>query len=289
MNTDFASAQVFTNMQGLAELKLAAKNRDKGSLDEAARQFESLFLQMMLKTMREANVKSELTGSDQMQFHQEMFDQQLALELGKKQVLGIAEMLIRQLGQTEELSPDNTPFNEMVPVRPDTINVTRRQDRVESDSPEEFTSPEEFIRYMRPLAEKVAARLGVNAEVLIAQSALETGWGRKIIRHSDGTSSHNLFGIKARRDWTGPSATVNTLEYVDGTMQKTRDSFRMYESFAESFDDYAEFLTSNPRYRDAVSVSGDSDKFVRALQTAGYATDPDYADKIISIIDRHSI
>lgn len=276
-------------MQGLADLKLAAKNEDAGSLEETAKQFESLFINMMLKSMREANVKSNLFNSDQMQFNQEMFDQQLAINLGARKGLGIADMLIRQLGRQADVNAEKNPFKEMIPVNSRlSENITKIRVPA-TQTPVRFDSPKEYIEYMRPLAEKVATRLGVDADVLIAQSALETGWGRRIIKNDTGQSSHNLFGIKARSDWQGPSTRVDTLEFIDGTLQKTRDSFRMYESFAESFEDYAEFLMTTPRYQDAVNKSRNPGEFITALQTAGYATDPDYANKIIDIMDRHSI
>jgi len=289
MKSDFASARIFTNMQGLADLKLAAKNEDTGSLEEAAKQFESLFLHMMLKTMREANVNSSLFGSDQMQFHQEMFDQQLAINLGARQSLGIADMLIRQVGQQPDVSTEQNPFNEMVPVNSRlSENISKIKDP-STQKPVRFESPKEYIEFMRPLAEKFAPELGVDADVLIAQSALETGWGKKIISDEAGESSHNLFGIKARKDWHGPSARVNTLEFIDGTMKKTRDTFRMYDSFADSFKDYAALITSNPGYSDAITKSRNSNEYIKALQMAGYATDPEYANKVIDIMDRHSI
>lgn len=223
-----------------------------------------------------------------MQFHQEMFDQQLAIELGHKQGMGIADMLIRQLGHQSDSPPPQKLFNERGPIQAaESVKGSARMET--SHDPAGFETPEAYIQYMRPLAEKVAAGLGVKANVFIAQSALETGWGNKIIRNATGESSHNLFGIKARKDWQGPSARVSTLEYMDGTMHKTRDSFRMYDSFKDSFEDYADFLMSNPRYQDALINSKNSSEFISALQTAGYATDPEYADKVIDIMDRHSI
>ena len=297
MNTEFASAQVYTNLQGLAELKLAAQQDDPASLREVAKQFESMFIQMMLKTMREATLESELLGSDQMQFHQEMFDQQLAIKISEKRSLGIADMLVRQLGDKKDMPVEQKPFNEMIPAhpamassiaKPATHETVVSEHGISTGTPE-FESPEEFIEYMRPLAEQAAEKLGVNADVLVAQSALETGWGRKIIRTESGENSHNLFGIKAHGGWDGPTTRVNTLEFMDGTMQQSRATFRMYDSFAESFEDYAEFLQSNPRYHNAINKSRDSGEFITALQTAGYATDPDYAGKVISIMDRYSI
>ena len=122
--------------------------------------------------------------------------------------------------------------------------------------------------------------------MLVAQSALETGWGRKVVQAVDGRSSFNLFGIKAGGGWNGESAAVNTLEYRDGIAALERASFRVYDSLRDSFDDYVDFLTSNPRYQQALEKVADARDFLRELQDAGYATDPDYADKIINIMDR---
>jgi len=290
MNTDFTSARVFTDLQGMAELKLAAKNSEAGALAETAKQFESLFIQMLLKTMREASISSGLFSSDQMQFHQEMFDQQLAIDLAAKQSLGIADMLVRQLGRNAQM-PENDEVFIGNPVVPESFSISPAHQKAitSSDEPDGFDSPEAFIEFMRPLAEKVAVRLGVSADVLVAQSALETGWGKKIIQTADGENSHNLFGIKAYGGWQGRSAGVNTLEFRDGTMQQTHDSFRVYDSYAESFEDYARFLLTSPRYSEAVNSGHDSGGFITALQTAGYATDPEYADKVINILQRHRI
>ncbi len=287
MMTNFSAARIYTDATGLADLKQSAKNHEAGSLEEAASQFESLFIGMMLKTIRDANIKSSLSGSDRLQFHQDMFDQQLALQLGSKRSLGIADMLVRQLGKQPQSERTISTLNATATATP--AHTARELPQPRALRPERFESIDEFIQTMRPLAQKAAAKLGVDAGVLIAQSALETGWGKKIIRQHDGASSHNLFGIKAHRDWQGPVASVSTLEFSDGGMQRTRASFRVYESFAESFEDYADFLLSNPRYQDAINNSGNPREFVMELQTAGYATDPDYASKIIDILGRGQI
>ncbi len=287
MNNDFSSARVFTHMQGLSQLKLAAKNNEEASLQETAKQFESLFIQMMLKSMRDASLQSDLFGSDQMQFHMDMFDKQLSLELGARKSLGIAEMLVRQLGRDQDKPSSASPFSEMIqPLRSEQPATSIREKADQSDS---FAGPLEFIERLRPLAEQTAEKLGVNAEALIAQAALETGWGQKIIHDTNGNSSHNLFGIKAHSDWQGHRVSVNTLEFEDGTMEKTRAEFRAYDSYAESFDDYARFLQSNPRYQSALDETENSEAYISALQTAGYATDPQYAEKIIDIMRRYEI
>ncbi len=148
-----------------------------------------------------------------------------------------------------------------------------------------FSSPAEFIATMLPMAEKAAKRLGVEPRFLVAQAALETGWGKSMIKQKDGSNSHNLFGIKAN-GWSGESAKVTTTEYVNGKATKQVAGFRAYDSFEQSFNDYVRLLENNERYKPAIqvaSVSGDSERFVNELQRAGYATDPQYANKINQI------
>ncbi|WP_181295161.1 flagellar assembly peptidoglycan hydrolase FlgJ [Pseudomonas sp. Q2-TVG4-2] len=148
-----------------------------------------------------------------------------------------------------------------------------------------FSSPEEFIAAMLPMAEKAAKRLGVEPRFLVAQAALETGWGKSMIKQKDGSNSHNLFGIKSN-GWDGESARVKTTEYVNGKPTKQMAGFRAYDSFEQSFNDYVRLLENNDRYKPAIQVastSGDSERFVNELQRAGYATDPQYANKINQI------
>ncbi|MBT8116927.1 MAG: flagellar assembly peptidoglycan hydrolase FlgJ, partial [Gammaproteobacteria bacterium] len=142
-----------------------------------------------------------------------------------------------------------------------------------------------FIREVLPVARKGADRLGVQPAVLVAQAALETGWGRKMIRHPDGRNSFNLFGIKADGRWQGERATVTTLEYEQGIAVRERAAFRAYGSLEESVNDYVDFLSSNSRYQQVIESNGNSVDFLRGLKDAGYATDPDYVEKIRSIMD----
>lgn len=146
-----------------------------------------------------------------------------------------------------------------------------------------FKSAKEFMETMLPMAEKAAAKLGVDPTYLVAQAALETGWGKSIIKQGDGSSSHNLFGIKTHSTWNGDSARVMTTEYQNGKPVKEAASFRSYESFAHSFDDYVSFLQSNGRYEKALSSTANPEQFARELQKAGYATDPQYARKVSQI------
>ena len=150
-------------------------------------------------------------------------------------------------------------------------------------TPVRFSNGVDFVKAVMPHARRVAVELGVDPRLLVAQAALETGWGRSIIRNADGTSSHNLFNIKAHRTWDGPVATVRTREYLGGAATRVRAAFRSYDSFESSFRDYVDFLRVNPRYRKALNQTHDPASFARSLQAAGYATDPGYANKILRI------
>jgi flagellar protein FlgJ len=151
--------------------------------------------------------------------------------------------------------------------------------------PDRFESPEEFVDKLLPLATKVSEELGVDPRVLLAQAALETGWGKYMVRSADGANSNNLFNIKADTRWQGDSAQVSTLEYKNGVAQQEKAFFRSYNNYEDSFRDYADFLKSSPRYRLALDSAADPYDYVRQLQEAGYATDPEYAEKIKNIFD----
>lgn len=152
-----------------------------------------------------------------------------------------------------------------------------------SELPERFSSPQEFVEKLMPLAENVAKELGVDPKVLLAQAALETGWGKHMVRDSNGENSFNLFNIKAGSSWNGDAKAANTLEFKNGVMTREVAKFRSYDSYGDSFQDYVQFLKNSPRYQEAISAAADPDKYLNLLQKAGYATDPKYADKISSI------
>ncbi len=146
-----------------------------------------------------------------------------------------------------------------------------------------FGSADEFVNTMLPMAKEAAARIGVDPRYLVAQAALETGWGKSVMRAQDGSSSHNLFGIKAGSSWTGDSARAITSEFRDGAMVKETAEFRSYASYKDSFHDLVTLLQTNNRYQDVVKSADNPEQFVRELQKAGYATDPNYANKISQI------
>ena len=292
MNID--SAQVYTDFSGLAALRARAREDKDAALDEVSRQFESLFLQMMLKSMRDASLGGGLMDSKQSEFYRDMYDKQIAVDMAQKQGIGLADVLKRQLGggisaQYSDLSPEEY-LGMPITARPvngaDAATVARRS----VDTPAAFDgSPEAFVDALWPVAEQAAAKINLPPEALLAQAALETGWGRHVMQNGTGDSSHNLFGIKADSRWQGDKVMVSTLEYRDGVALNTRANFRAYESFEYSFSDYVDFVQRNPRYQQALAQTNDPKAYFSALQEAGYATDPAYAQKIQRILDSESM
>ena len=276
------TSRVYTDFQGLSDLRHAARDNDSPeALDEVARQFEALFVQMMLKSMRDANLGDGIFDSDQSQMYQGLFDQQMAIDMATQRSFGIADVLVKQL-QANLKFKDNTDEPAVNPAQGVTSAPVKAEKHIQ-----QFDSPDAFVDAMRPLAEKAAYRLGINPRVLIAQAALETGWGQKIIRNADG-SSHNLFGIKADERWNGPRTLINTLEFRNGEARREHAVFRVYDSFQQSFEDYIQFIQQD-RYREALAQPGDAGKYIHALQRAGYATDPHYAEKVMDIMQRQQI
>jgi len=286
-------AQVYTDFSGLAAMRARAREDSDAALDQVARQFESLFLQMMLKSMRDASLGDGLLDSKQSEFYREMYDKQIAMQLSEQQGIGLADVIKRQLGSgsTDTLRPlragdyADRPIVPSLPLRPTEAAQASARSRSGRPAVALDGSPPAFIEQLRPLAEQAAAKLGIAPEALLAQAALETGWGKHVMRHPNGDSSHNLFGIKADARWSGERVQVSTLEYRDGVALKTRAGFRAYDSFEQSFADYVDFVQRNPRYGMALQSTGDPRAYFQALQDAGYATDPAYAEKIRRIFE----
>ena len=243
--------------------------------DEDPRQLvemPDMMQQHMLKNMRDASFGDGIFDNDQTKFYQEMFDKQLSVSMSERQGLGIAEMIVRQLSRHKMDESSNTQ---------------KPADISRNDSNElKIQSPVDFVNTLRPIAAKVSKEAGIAPELLLAQAALETGWGKAVIKHPDGRSSYNLFGIKADTNWQGDRVVSPTIENENGIAVKRNESFRSYSSYEESIKDYLDFLKSNQRYEYALSQAGNSEDFVNALQEAGYATDPEYALKIQGILDQ---
>jgi flagellar protein FlgJ len=292
MTSPIAGNDVYTDFQGLSELRSRARNNSEDTLREVAGQFEALFIQMMLKSMRDAGLGEGLLDSEHTKTYQTMFDKQISIDLSKGKGLGLAEMMVRQLsragvengGAQPELAPQSPTFQALVPPTAGVRTAVQTSGAPAANSDWSPDSPQAFVTQLWPHAERTARSLRIAPEALIAQAALETGWGKHVMRRADGHSSFNLFGIKADARWTGERVTSETIEFRDGLMRKERATFRAYASLAEGLADYANFLQSNPRYQEALNKAGDAVGFAQALAAAGYATDPEYASKINKII-----
>lgn len=318
------NADVYTDFNGLAKLKSQAKNDSKEALQEVAKQFESIFLNSVLKSMREAKLADGAMDNDQSKFYREMYDQQLAVHLSGSPGVGLADLIVKQLGHDQ---PDNNkkmnledylnrssgaaknaPGNSHADAS--WLRFQGREDAravfksylqensrtgeaqnipLKKDAATPIHSAKDFIRKLQPYAEQAARELGVDPKIILAQAALETGWGRSLIKTGSGENSFNLFNIKADKSWQGKQAHVDTLEFAQGVAKKMKSGFRTYDSFEESFRDYVNLIKNSPRYRDALKHGGNAENYMRELQQAGYATDPKYADKIMSIYHGRTI
>ncbi|HHG3531915.1 TPA: flagellar assembly peptidoglycan hydrolase FlgJ [Vibrio parahaemolyticus] len=273
------------------------KDGEQEALHAAARQFESIFTSMMLKSMREANegFESNIMNSQNEKFYRQMLDEQMASELSANGSMGLADMIVAQLTAGQGNDKCETAMRDAANSAVEYRRVDPKKAReiekrlIESGelsrtshTPAKFDSPESFVNSMKPYAEKAAKALGVEPSLLLAQAALETGWGQKVVQNARG-SSNNLFNIKADRSWQGDKVTTQTLEFHDNTPVKETAAFRSYSNYQDSFNDYVRFLNDNPRYETALQQRGDSESFIRGIHRAGYATDPTYADKVLQV------
>lgn len=271
--------------RGLDELKLRARNNPDTALKDAAKQFEVLFMNMLLKSMRDTVPQDGMFDSEQTRFYTSMLDQQLSEKLSSRGI-GLAEIMVRQL---QRQAPVTVPADAAAAAEVNGVSGAGAPGAV---APAEGARPaasvgdaKSFVNRMWPEAAGASRATGIPAHFIIGQAALESGWGAREIRGSDGSASHNLFGVKAGRGWTGRSVEVMTTEYVDGTPRKMVERFRAYDSYAAAFEDYARLLKTNPRYAGVIEGSRDAASFARGLQQAGYATDPNYADKLTRVIN----
>lgn len=281
-----APISTYNDFRGLSQLKAEASAHSPEAAREAARQFEALFVQMMLKSMRDANA---VLGDQHDTTYQEMFDKQIAMEMTKGKGLGMADLMMRQLtgAAGKAAAGDAAPGNAVpaagamhMPSMPSmpasTVGANREDFRPDGR--------DDFIRQVWPLAVRAGEKLGVNPRAIMAQAALETGWGQRQIRDDAGVSGNNLFGIKAGPGWAGDRVSVTTMEFEGGLPKPQRAQFRAYPTLEAGFEDYVRFLKANPRYSEALQSGASADVYAERLQAAGYATDPRYAEKISAII-----
>lgn len=300
------------DVQGVDALRRTVRNSPQEGMKQASKQFEVMFLQMMLKSMREATPSDGMFSSSQEKTYTSMLDQQLSQNLSGRG-LGLAEAMFSQLSRTmgsdapgisgsaQPLGarPLGMPLVPLVPLAPAaaTPALTRAPDLAfygkataqaslsRSALPQAHV--EQFVSRMLPAAQQASQASGVPAQLIMAQAALESGWGKREIRTEDGKTSFNVFGIKADKGWKGPVVEATTTEYVNGAAQKVQARFRAYGSYEESFADYARFLTSNPRYANVLATPNPAEA-AHGLQRAGYATDPNYGGKLVRIMEQMS-
>jgi len=358
-SSNFNQSRNFLELDGLNAIRQQSKETDseskKAALQEAAQQFEAIFMQMLLKSMRKAQDVLESDSpfnSESSKSYRDMHDQQMAVDLSSNGALGLTDLIVRQLGggddsftprtvlrndgnleqikriskpaglkvdstgvpsssdnsnpfsllsnssktnsntlSSNNLSSNNTSENTndsltripFVPSRKANEAVNDSEKSVNISTPS-FAAPKDFVSALTEPAKAVQDKIGVPFQVVIAQAALETGWGQKIIKDQQGSSSNNLFNIKAGNSWAGEQIQKDTLEFELGAMVKKSAPFRAYQSLEESFNDYVEFLSGNDRYQDALQKPNNVEHFLQGLQKAGYATDPQYANKIMATL-----
>jgi flagellar protein FlgJ len=263
---DTTAATTYTDINGLSALKQNPTSPQ--AINAVAQQVEALFLQMMLKSMRDATA-AEDPDSNEMGVYQDMFDKQVALSISEHADLGIAKLLKRQLTQRAGSSGG--------------LSMGGAQDLPAGQT------HEEFVDRMLPPIRRVAGALNLNPQALLAQAALETGWGQRLPRNADGSSSNNMFGIKAGEEWGGARATADTVEVSNGVAGTRRSAFRSYGSIEESVNDFAKLLTSSPRYQEALRAGGDAAAYIAGIGKSGYATDPEYSNKLNQILNSEPI
>lgn len=315
-----ASLSTWTDLSGFDQLRAQAQQDGKAALPAVAKQFEALFTQMMLKSMREASDSfgNALGDSDAGKAYRDLFDQQLSVSLAQGgKGIGIAQMLIRQLGGAASPTPDGTGAStgtvggSGAPAAASPAGTTDDADGIGDPTRLPATADQfqrrlanvveagrelghsamkwlpqdaqEFVRALAPYAEAAAQKLGVSVRTVLAQAALETQWGKHMPRSSTGSTSFNLFGMKAGNNWDGQKVSVSSLEYEGGVAVRRHAQFRAYSSPAQSFQDYANLIASNPRYAAARGHGDDVRGFANALARGGYATDPSYAEKVSAI------
>ncbi|MHB1290724.1 MAG: flagellar assembly peptidoglycan hydrolase FlgJ [Sulfuricella sp.] len=294
--TQDISSRFALDVQSVDKLRLQAKQDPDAALKAVAQQFEGIFMNMMLKSMREATPKDGMFDSEQGNLYAQLFDQQLVQKLSTGKGLGVADMIVKQLTRSGMVpshpSQEKTAPPSIAPEQLKQIDspgpLQQWTERVEKATPA-FKNPKDFVDKLWPHAVEASKELGIPPHFLLGQAALESGWGKRAIRGQDGQDSLNLFGIKAGAKWGGEVVAAATTEYVNGAPQARREEFRAYGSYAESFRDYAALLRSNPRYQGVFGQDVDAAGFARVMQQAGYATDPMYASKLARVVNSETM
>ncbi|HZZ10493.1 MAG TPA: flagellar assembly peptidoglycan hydrolase FlgJ [Paraburkholderia sp.] len=309
------------DVQGFAKLSAQAKASPEAGMKMAAQQFDAVFTQMMLKSMRDATPQDGPFDSHDSATFTSMMDQQMSQQLSQKGI-GVADAMLKQMmrnqglqtgsstgaagglagmanalgggsggdeGQTAALNAlakayGNAQANGQLAMGKGYSANSALTPALKGDG----TSPkvDAFVDKLAAPAQAASAATGIPARFIIGQAALESGWGKSEIKKADGSTSHNVFGIKATGDWTGKTVSTVTTEYINGKPQRVVEKFRAYDSYQEAMTDYASMLKGNPRYAQVINSSHDVNGFANGMQRAGYATDPHYAKKLMSIMQK---
>jgi flagellar protein FlgJ len=273
--TNELTSRLALDTKGLGDLKQAAKAGSPEALKTAATQFEAMFINMMMKSMRDATPQDGMLDSQQTKMFTSMLDQQMSQNLAKRGI-GLSEVLVRQLtaqaanAQALAIGGDqNVPTSGAMPAPQPGSGLSTTQDAPAGRA--QAPHIKAFQDKLGAYADEASSATGIPAKFMLGQAALESGWGKREIKNADGSASHNLFGIKAGPGWKGKVATAVTTEYVNGVPQTRMETFRAYDSYADGFKDYAKLLSKNPRYEKVLASGGDATSFARGLQQAGYA------------------
>ena len=307
------TASLAIDTQSLGQLRAQAKQSPDQALKAAAQQFEAVFMNMMLKSMREATPQDSMMDSDQTRMFTGMLDQQLAQSMSTRGI-GLADMMVRQLsnsgqagmpaaalhsetgasaplfrGNALTASVLHSETGALAPLFRGNAPAASILDPKAVPSAFNATTQQDFVNRMLPHAMQASQASGVPPQLMMGQAALESGWGKREIHMADGSNSFNLFGIKANAGWQGKVAEVMTTEYTNGVAHKQVEKFRAYSSYAEAFKDYAGMMSNNPRYANVLQQAGSPSGMAQALQKSGYATDPKYAEKLVSVMKQMNI
>ncbi|MDE9464557.1 flagellar assembly peptidoglycan hydrolase FlgJ [Xenorhabdus bovienii] len=289
------------DVNSLHSLKARLSQEPQQGLRQVAQELEGVFVQMMLKSMRSSLPQDGILSSDQTRFYTSMYDQQIAQDLSQKG-LGFADMIVKQFSNANNVAseqagtvpmPLDKEFLQTLPKqaleqfmrRTMTAPFSSAASKGSVQSKSLPVSSTDFVSMLSLPAQIASQQSGIPHLLIIAQAALESGWGQREILTAEGKPSHNLFGIKAGKHWKGAVTNIMTTEYIEGEPKKMHDSFRVYGSYREAITDYVKLLTENPRYA-KVAQSTTAEQGAYSLQSAGYATDPGYAKKLVSLIQQ---
>lgn len=295
------SSGLALDANSLNNLKQASKDSSPEAIKGVATQFEALFVNMMLKSMRDATPQDGVFDNEQSRAFTGMLDQQLSQNIASRGI-GLADIMARQLSKTGNAAtaangvpPADKASDKAAPAIKNTADFLAAPLSAAATAVENVAAKIKhglsgaalaFHQQVAAHAEIASRASGIPASFMIGQAALESGWGKRELKGTDGTASHNLFGIKANAGWHGKTVEATTTEYINGVPQKRIEKFRAYDSYADSFKDFAKLITDNPRYQQAMTHLSDVNGYAHAIQNAGYATDPHYASKLISVVQQ---